>query len=601
MRNSLAFQKKLFLQYSIVAMLIVSCSVIAFYQYIVKTTEADAMRNLEQLAVKTSDQVDSLFQGMDQIALQMMSNPQIIQTMGRIKRDPDEGNYFEKDPRTTADFGKLLAAINGPNVSASRVSVYNLQGDYASTGILEETSDQIHAFLRSDELAAIYGQVDPLKGRKLLLPPHEDFWSANGQQRIVSLVRLIKNLTTGENFALVEVQQPYAKLADILDFQRLGSVQAYLLAADGRMMAATARAEDGADWERALAGLQGQRPGEAFETSLPLPGGEGGQKVAVVVPSEFTEQRLILIQSRDELFASKRTALQIVLLSGLSLVLVTLAITFLLSRNLTKPLVQLRRSLQDVTLNNLSIELDPGGNKNEFVLLNRAFDAMFRRLNESVGQEIKAHFLAMQSQMNPHFLFNMLAVIGSTAEEAGNDKVTEMCGKLSRMLRYASSYATAETTLKDEFEHTVNYLELMKERYENYFSYRIEADEASSAVKVPKLILQPIVENCFQHAFASVDPPWFIGIAVRSDETGWTIEVADNGSGFAPRAIEELELKIQDTIGNLPAGIEGMGFGGLGLVNTIVRLKLMYKSDFQYRILANEPRGAIIRIGGAIK
>lgn len=593
MRN-LSFQKKLFMQYSIVVILIIALSVFVFYRYIVTTTEEEAIKNLRQLTAQTSEQVDTFLQGMDHTALQVMGNPRIVEIMEQASVSDDSGNYFDENSRVSFEMGRNLAAILGPKMSASRVSVYNLQGDYVSMGILEETPSHIARFLAGDEIKDLYNQVMQRKGKELVLIPHPDFWSDQSDRYVVSVFRMIKNIGTGEAYGLVEVQLSYDLLEEHLNFPNLPNVHAYLFMDNGQAVA-SAR-EDSAQLSEADHYF---RPAQAGSLEPHIVNSNGQEEVVITSKSAYSGYTLALVQTRNDLFITKNATVRILFLSALSLVLLTILILYLLSRSLTKPLKQLTKSLNKVSLNRLSIELDQSKYVNEFILLNRALDAMFRRLNESVSQEIKSHLLAMQSQMNPHFLYNMLAVISASAVESGNEAISTMCYKLSRMLRYVSTMDEQEATLEEELTHTRNYLDLMKDRYEDGFEYIIEADEKKLAdVRVPKIILQPIVENCFQHAFNAIAMPWVLGIEVRVDGKSWSVTVSDQGGGFDENARINLEKKIADAIVNTDnVNINGWHIGGLGLVNMIVRMKLLYRGNFYYQIENNVPAGTRIIIG----
>ncbi|KIL37211.1 hypothetical protein SD71_00260 [Cohnella kolymensis] len=516
--------------------------------------------------------------------------------MGDISESDPIDNYFESNLAAAQEMLTILLSINGPNLSASRIGLYNLRGDYLSFGKIPESRQQINQFLLSDQLRIQYVKLDELRGKKLIIPPHSDTWSDDQNYRIISLIRMIKSSSL-QNYAIAQVQQPYEMLADLLE---VNDLKVILFSEAGEVMASSARTNKEVPIDEMK--IYYHRAAQISDNEQIVTDMESGtQEVIVAVRSEFTNQLLVMVQSRDELFVTKRTALEILFFSGFSLVIMTLIITFFISQRLTKPLVQLRKSMKNVTLSNLSIDLDQTGSANEFTLLYRAFDAMFRRLNESMSQEIKAHLLALQSQMNPHFLYNMLAVISSTAEESGNDNVVNMCHKLSRMLRYVSSFDESEATITSELDHTINYLSLMKERYEDYFSFTIDVDhEEASTVKIPKLIMQPIVENSFHHGFQEITPPWFIHIKVEVSDLMWKLEVSDNGIGINDDAIQRLQQKIRDTMLHSSIQVDGLKIGGLGLVNTIVRLKLLYKEKFEYQIESSQPQGAKITLRGMI-
>lgn len=595
----MSFQRKLFLSYSVVAAIIIAVSVFAFYRYFVNSSKEQSIRNLEQLAIKTSEQVDMFFQNMDQVAMQVMTNPRTIEIMAGIdERDPDE-NYFEERLGVAKEMTRLLLSINGPHLAASRVSVYTMGGDYVSFGEIQETTKKVRGFLRSEELRERYARLEGMRGKRLIVPPREDEWS-DKPVRLVSVARMIKSLPVGTDYGVVEVQQPYEELAALLN---VNGMKALLFSGAGEKVASSERAnrelspEELEPYFRAAAGLERDH---AFAESF-----EGSGEAVYIVRSASTDLRLVFALPKKELFGATDTAVDILLWSGISMMIATLAVMFYISRRLTKPLVQLRKSMKNVTLSNLTVEMEQGGalsGGNEFVLLNRAFDAMFRRLNDSIAQEIKAHTLALQSQMHPHFLYNMLTVISSAAEEAGNRSITSMCQRLSQMLRYVSSFRESEASLADEIAHTRNYLTLMKDRYEHYFEYEIEADEeAAKLVSVPKLIVQPLVENCFQHGFQSIPAPWSIRVAVQVSDRDWTVAVTDNGSGFDDQALRTVNDSVARTMASTSLHMDNLKIGGLGLANTIVRLKLHYTKEFRYEIQRNTPRGTTIALRGPVR
>ena len=101
------------------------------------------------------------------------------------------------------------------------------------------------------------------------------------------------------------------------------------------------------------------------------------------------------------------------------------------------------------------------------------------------------------------------------------------------MFRYTLQNPDKEVTIRDEIKYAQLYLELMKVRYEDHFQYRLEIDEATLNSKVPRLIFQPLIENCFRHAFQKCYPPWEIEVSIKETlDHCWLFEVKDWGDGF---------------------------------------------------------------------
>lgn len=213
---------------------------------------------------------------------------------------------------------------------------------------------------------------------------------------------------------------------------------------------------------------------------------------------------------------------------------------------------------------------------------------------------MQAHMIALQSQMNPHFLYNMLTIIKSMSRQNDATHIGLVCDYLVRMLRYNSDYNEDYVTMESEISHTQDYLELMKVRYEDMFEYQIELASGldTNMIEVPKLCLQPIVENCFQHGFKQTLPPWRLIIHCRIHENRWYISVIDNGIGIQQEEIDRVYRRINEFLENPSDKLNQLKIGGMGLINTIARFQLKYKQDITFEIKALENGGTRVVIGG---
>ena len=153
-------------------------------------------------------------------------------------------------------------------------------------------------------------------------------------------------------------------------------------------------------------------------------------------------------------------------------------------------------------------------------------------------------------------------------------------------------------TLREEMENAVSYLELMKARYEDGFSYVMEIQEECRDICLPKMVIQPIVENCFTHGFADREPPYFIRIAAGMEQDGWVVTIADNGVGITDAQREALFQKVARYEKNLSGNLQESHISGLGLVSTILRLRLSLPDAFSFDIRTNSPQGAAVILRG---
>jgi len=284
-------------------------------------------------------------------------------------------------------------------------------------------------------------------------------------------------------------------------------------------------------------------------------------------------------------------------------------LSYLVSRIITVPIMKMYSQIQ-------SYEVGSGENQEksyeevnthiiELDTLYSALIAMQKRNQKSMDREIALHnqemqsrMLALQSQMNPHFLYNSLATIQSMADEEMNEEIINMCQTISRILRYISSDKQLLVTINEDLLHVEDYLQCMKIRYDDDLDYTISIPDEMKDLLIPKLCLQLIVENSIKYATKSVRPPWKIEISGIVTSTYWEICIKDNGAGFTEEDIKTINEKI-DYI-NETSLLPSLELNGMGLLNIYMRFKTLYKGNHIFRIGNLATGGAIVTIGGDI-
>ncbi|MCR5054911.1 MAG: histidine kinase, partial [Lachnospiraceae bacterium] len=295
--------------------------------------------------------------------------------------------------------------------------------------------------------------------------------------------------------------------------------------------------------------------------------------------------------------------LVIVLCIGFSVL--TLAGVFLVTAQLTRPIRNLRGALKDITLDDVTITSEYEGN-NEIELLQKRFQQVLTALQQSAKQisisqsaEYTARIEALQAQINPHFLYNSLMSISAAGQEGDSLKVQNMCSQLSDIFRYASAGGSL-VTLSEELDNVENYLAFMKFRYLDDLNFTVERCEGIDKIKVPKLILQPIIENCFRHGFYMTVPPYHVEITCSINDNHWHLTITDNGGGFSDEKLQEIEClkkKIDDEFTGKNY-VQSIDTQNMALLNVYARLKVRYRDDTVFMIENPVEGGAVVHIGG---
>jgi len=241
-------------------------------------------------------------------------------------------------------------------------------------------------------------------------------------------------------------------------------------------------------------------------------------------------------------------------------------------------------------------------NVGEMEELEAAFNTMRAKLRTSMddalearAHEMKATLLALQSQMDPHFVYNMLTTIGIMAEEGMTREIAASIQDLTHLLRYISSGKSAVVTLADEIEYARRYLACMKVRYRDSLFFDIDVPGRILGVRVPKLIIQPIIENTIKYGL-TVRPPWNVRISGTALDGSWTISVTDNGPGFPPEKLRELREQMSRRTGS--AADASLSISGMGLLNISIRLAIIYGEEGVCSIANRHGGGAEVTIGG---
>jgi two-component system sensor histidine kinase YesM len=288
----------------------------------------------------------------------------------------------------------------------------------------------------------------------------------------------------------------------------------------------------------------------------------------------------------------------------------TAAICYVLSQKISLPLRELSYTVKNMTMDRVlndseEIPQMPSTNVSEIDDLCRSFQDMFNKLGSSSrdlllakSEEIRADLQATQSLINPHFLYNSLTSISILAENGEDQTVVMILNALCDYLRYIADSRTVFVPLKTEIESTEKYISCMQIRFGDSFVYSSDIGRLTADIEVPKLIVQPLVENAFKYAFNEA-PPWKLSIKSYLDGDNWRIRVEDSGKGLSDEKRFELLQELYHM--NHAEELKQMRIGGMGLKNVWVRLSLLYE-DNAFIDIDNSTAGknAFI-IGGPVK
>ncbi|MFB9329281.1 histidine kinase [Paenibacillus aurantiacus] len=272
------------------------------------------------------------------------------------------------------------------------------------------------------------------------------------------------------------------------------------------------------------------------------------------------------------------------------------ALALWISRSVTRPVARLVDWAGRVTTSGAADAPPPvSQTRDEMGTLTDAFGRMLGALERSARIEKEAaekdrlvkelELAALQSQINPHFLFNTLNVLSKLALMEGADRTSDLIVSMSSMLRYNLRSLDQPVRIRDELAHVREYIVIQQARFRDRVRFEVEADEAVLDLAIPALTLQPLLENAFMHGIEGMERDAVISLHIRTADDGAEIVVADNGRGMSPDVRAALlqaggGYRVSDEhAGEERAASANTGSTGLGTRNVFRRLRLFYGEE----------------------
>jgi len=283
---------------------------------------------------------------------------------------------------------------------------------------------------------------------------------------------------------------------------------------------------------------------------------------------------------------------------------VLIFITYWFSLGITRPVLKLTQAANELSNGKFDVEIKVETN-DEIAFLARTFDRMRNNINNLISeiknkaqlerelQENKillqeSQFRSLQSQINPHFLFNTLNTLSKKAYLEGSEETSDLLVSVAGLLRYNLKQIDRSVTLYEEVAVLKQYMDIQKARFTERLKLILEVDEDCLFVRIPALTLQPIIENAVIHAIEPREEGGTIWFRVKDGEDMITIEIEDDGKGMDQEKIRQiLEENTMETEGHST---------GIGFSNVVKRLRLFYGYDQVIDIFSDKGNGTKVAL-----
>ncbi|MFH7820529.1 sensor histidine kinase [Neobacillus thermocopriae] len=283
-----------------------------------------------------------------------------------------------------------------------------------------------------------------------------------------------------------------------------------------------------------------------------------------------------------------------IMIAGIIGFIIFLVSTLFLSTYITRPIIKLTETMQRASAGSLTMNPHVAA-VHEISELNSTYNQLVKETNHLIKmvyqKEItrsRSELKALQAQINPHFLFNTLDALKWALEDKGEEELAEFVVAMSNLFRYTITKQTDGdwVPIKDEIEHIENYMEIMKMRFGNQLNWQLNMPPEIERIKIPKLLIQPLVENAVLHGAGNTVKPCTISVSIRPVEDGEHLQICveDDGPGINQDKLITIKQAMRS------GGVMSKKGNGMAIFNVHKRLELYYQKS-GLTIVSEENRG----------
>lgn len=581
---------RLYMTYMIITLVFSISLVAAFYALNATTVRENSEHNLNQTNQTVLNQVDTHIKLLDTISTDIVSNTEFLFNLRNMFTANQQSNNNNSRQGSHEALKRISIEALVGQYDIYRISIITPEGDFISTGETSLDAKSISAYVSSNEW---YDHPAAIEGRKFLISPHIDNWLPESKQSVISLVRAI--YLNDEIVGFLEIQQKLEVIQTILSPEIDGyALRTILIEDNGSIFYDSEPSNSETDIYGKVRDLFShyRRQTVEYDTGLLNMG-----------LSRYFDWQLALHVPTSIIYKSYRFLFMVNLTVSLLITAVSVLFFSYFIRRITRPILKLVQDFENTNIDNLHKPNFQESNSYEANVLAKSFTEMVSRLSESIEErhklqdlQIQASFDALQSQIGPHFLYNTLGSIANMCENSEAVNAANACYDLTDILRYSANFKNPIVTLNNEIEMLKSYLYLMKTRYQHRLDYSFLIEVSSNDVRIPRLTLQPLVENAIKYSLLEQEVVTIL-IKINESPNSLIISIEDNGRGISEEETEGIRRRVMDLYNNSQNDKSDIiAVGGAGLIGTIVRLKIFYGSDFRYESSTSNTGGAKIEL-----
>ncbi|MCJ7842132.1 sensor histidine kinase [Lederbergia sp. NSJ-179] len=311
--------------------------------------------------------------------------------------------------------------------------------------------------------------------------------------------------------------------------------------------------------------------------------------------SSDTHWKTVVLLSKEEMFKELNQLKYVVILVSMIIYMLVLLFVTRLSRTITYPIEEITSGLKKFVAGDLSVRLSVN-RKDELGTMSETFNYAVSQIDELITEvsnmrklEKELEYKTLQAQINPHFLYNTLDAIYWMSHSSGEIEIAKMILALSNLMRNAIDNQKSITTIAEELKIVNDYLYIQQIRHSDKLTVDYQIDEELTIYNVPKLTLQPLVENAIKHGLSDIDEGGRIVIRLFELENKVFLSISDNGKGISAERMKQIicNLKAKDSLEDTPH---------VGLLAVHKRIHFLYGKEYGLRIHTKVGKGTLVEL-----
>lgn len=582
-----SFLSRLLLTYLIVALIPLFFIISIFFYLKWQSGKREIQSTVNYAAELLSVQLEAIRDTMSFISLNIMSNEAFIPAAEGLTHS---GNSSYKKAN---DYSTMTAVINSYSYgnASYRIIFFNDEGVFMTNE--EYNRNYNYTYRLPKGFLKYYEWTEMARnnyGSEILLPV-SDSVLPNVQEEGLALVRSVRN--PGRVVGFLAVQLSGDNLSQLLEVGELYGIELMIVYENSVLYQS-----DGFPYEK-----------NEVQDISDLKKCIGNEYLLSAVEQKESGIQVITVASMESVFRKNQSDFLMTGMVGIFVIVLSLVLIAVFARMMSRPLMLVTKKMQDTTVRNLHEDMEEINRApfREVQILYLEFYSMKQRLEVMIEKEITLMTLQtrerlryLQAQINPHFLYNTLNIIGIMGVDVGDDRIYNSCQMLSRVLKYAiTDRESVFVTFEEEFSNTEMYLKLMKLRFEDRLSFSISCDDEMKSCKTIKIILQPFVENIFEHGLDAFHTSLSVVIRGHMENGSWYITIRDDGAGMEEQALYRMKEEIASVLEKAVSPGKPLEENeNIGIKNTLIRLALFYGKTFQYSINNVASGGFMVTLEG---